>query len=125
MSATSSIVTTRIADCVVVAMPDDLAGDNLEQVADAVRRCASASALRAMVLDLSALKYADATEFKRLIDLANMAAVLGVRPLLAGLNPGIILHLVEMNVQVGRIQSFLDLAEALKHLGIILRDPHA
>jgi rsbT antagonist protein RsbS len=125
MTATSSVVTTRIADCVVIAVPDDLSGDNLRHLAEEARRCAATSALRAVVFDLSALKFADSAEFKRLIDLANMVAILGVKPLLAGLNPGIIAHLVEMNVQIGQIRSFLDLADSLEHLGLILQDPNA
>lgn len=118
MTSETSIVATRIADCVVLSVPDDLSGGRLRQLDEMVRRCAASRSLRAMVFDMAALKYADVTEFGELMSVAETAAILGVQPLMAGLNPGIVIHLVEAGAHAGRVRTFLDLADALTALGL-------
>lgn len=125
MTAEESVVATRIADCVVIAVPEDLADDRLRQVESVAQRCASSVALRAMVFDLSALKFADAAEFGALTSLAEAIAILGVTPILVGLNPGIIIHLVDCGVEVRQIQAFLDLGDALQALGLTVDERQA
>lgn len=112
------VVATRIADCVVLAVPDDLAGERLRQLQDAAQRCVASASLRAMVFDMSALRYADATEFRAVAALADAMGILGVQPLMVGLNPGIIMHLVDAEADLGRMRAFLDLADALQFLGL-------
>lgn len=112
------IVATRIADCIVIAIPDDLGDGRMHQVEQAVQRCAGVAMLRSVVFDMSALKYADATEFRALQAQAESLAILGVQPLMVGLNPGIIMHLVEVDAAQGRMRAFLDLADALQFLGL-------
>jgi len=118
MSSETSIVATRIADCVVLTLPDDLSEERMSQLEDLARRCAVSTSLRAMVFDMSALKYADATEFQAFVALADTVALLGVQPLMAGLSPGIVIHLVEAGAEAGRVRTFLDLADALTALGL-------
>lgn len=118
MSSETSIVATRIADCVVLTVPDDLSEERMSQLEDVARRCTVSTALRAMVFDMTALKYADATEFQALRALADSVALLGVQPLMAGLSPGIVIHLVEAGAEAGRVRTFLDLADALTALGL-------
>lgn len=113
-----SIVATRIADCAVLAVPDDLGADGLHQLENALQRCVVGAGLRAVVFDMSALKFADLSEFHELMALADTVAILGVEPLMVGLNPGIIMHWVEAGAQLGRVRTHLDLADALTALGL-------
>ena len=119
----ASIVATRIADCMVLAVPDDLGEDRLHQLEEVARRCAAATTLRSMVFDMSALKYADMSEFRELMALADTVTILGIEPLMVGLNPGIIMHWVASGADCGRVRTFLDLADALKALGLTVEGP--
>jgi anti-anti-sigma regulatory factor len=119
MSPTTTIVTTRIGDCAVIALPEDLSEPSLSRLLEAAQRTATTTIPRSIVFEMSALKFADTTEFRSLMDIADMIAMLGIKPVLAGLNPGIITHLINANLQIGSLQFFLDLAEALMHLGVV------
>lgn len=118
MNNETPIVATRIGHCVVLAVPDDLGEDRLRQLQEVVRRSVVGVGLRTMVLDMSALKYADLSEFRELMALAGMVAMLGLEPMMVGLNPGIIRHWVGAGAEVGRMRTFLDLADALTALGL-------
>lgn len=118
MISETSIVATRIANCMVLAVPDDLGDDRLSQLEEVARRCAASASLRSMVFDMSALKYADMSEFRELMALADTVTILGIEPLMVGLNPGIIMHWVESGAACGRVRTFLDLADALTALGL-------
>ncbi len=119
----ASIVATRIADCMVLAVPDDLGEDRLRQLEEVARRCAASTTLRSMVFDMAALKYADMSEFRELMALADTVTILGIEPLMVGLNPGIIMHWVASGAECGRVRTFLDLADALKALGLTVEGP--
>lgn len=118
MNSETAIVATRIADCIVLAVPDDLGEQRLRELEDVARQCVATAAPRSIVFDMSAVKYADVSEFRELIALTDMAAILGVQPLLVGLSPGIIMHWVDAGVDTGRVRTFLDLADALTALGL-------
>lgn len=118
MNSETSIVATRIADCAVLALPDDLGEDRLHQLETVARQCVVGAGLRAIVFDMTALKFADLSEFRELMALADTVAILGVEPLMVGLNPGIIMHWVEGGAEPGRMRTFLDLADALMALGL-------
>ena len=123
MISETSIVATRIADCMVLAVPDDLGDDRLTQLEAVARRGAASATLRTMVFDMSALKYADMSEFQELMALADTVTILGIEPLMVGLNPGIIMHWVASGADCGRVRTFLDLADALNALGLTVDGP--
>lgn len=123
MISETSIVATRIADCMVLAVPDDLGEDRLRQLEEVARRSAASTTLRSMVFDMSAVKYADMSEFRELMALADTVTILGIEPLMVGLNPGIIMHWVASGADCGRVRTFLDLADALNALGLTVDGP--
>ena len=123
MISETSIVATRIANCMVLAVPDDLGDDRLSQLEQVARRCTASASLRSMVFDMSALKYADMAEFRELMALADTVTILGIEPLMVGLNPGIIMHWVASGADCGRVRTFLDLADALNALGLTMERP--
>lgn len=118
MNTHAQVTATRIADSIVVAVPEELSAERLQTVGQAVHQALASASLRALVFDMSALKYADSSEFRALLSLAHAAALLGVKPLLAGLSPGIIMHLAEAGIELGGARAFIDLAAALEFLGV-------
>ena len=125
MNAKTFIVSTRIADCLVLAVPDDLGEDRLRQLEEAAQRDSAAESLRSIVFDFSALKYADMSEFRDLMALANTITMRGMEPLLVGLNPGIVMHWVQSGAECGHVRTFLDLADALHVLGLTVEGPRS
>jgi len=113
------IVATRIADCVVLAVPEHLADQNLSRLEETALRSAGGGGVRAVIFDLSALRFVDVTEFAGLLRVLRSTAVLGVRPLLVAVNPGIVLHVIQGDVDLQGIEAFLELDDAFRALGVI------
>jgi len=59
----------------------------------------------------------DAHEFHALRQVLRMAGVLGARTMLVGLQPGIIMHLMECDADVDGLHAMLGLDDALRSLG--------
>ncbi len=69
-----------------------------------------------VVLDLSGVDVIDAHDFEHLRRTAAMAAVMGTRPVLCGLRPGVVSALVDLDVDVRGLETSRDLDAALERL---------
>lgn len=118
-STGESVVSTRIADCVVIAVPEHLAGQNLSHVQETALRSAKDGAVRAVIFNLSALRFVDVTEFSGLLRALRATAALGVRPILVAINPGIVLHVIQSDIDLQGIEAYLELDDACRALGLI------
>jgi rsbT antagonist protein RsbS len=116
--ASSSIVVTKVKNCLIVTISEDLSSRALEQLRHLVLRDIHKKNCSSIVFELSALKFMDTIEFEGLKAVAEMVAVLGARALFVGLQPGIIFHLIINNVETSGIHATLDLNQALETLGI-------
>jgi len=117
--AGSGPVATRVGPALVVTLPRELDDATLRalrgDVLDTLRRGRS----RALVLEASGLELMDAEDFRRLTLVARTATLLGARPLLVGLSPGIVAYLVEAGVDTRGVQAYATLDDALVALGAI------
>lgn len=116
--ATSSIVATKVKDCLIVTIGEDLSSSSLEEVKHLVLNHIHEKNCSSIIFELSALKFMDTIEFQGLKTVSEMAAVLGAKSLLVGLQPGIIFHLIMNNAETTGVCAVLDLNEALEALGI-------
>ena len=66
-----------------------------------------------MVFDLSAVRIMDSHDFSVLRKLLDTTLLLGVRPLMAGFSAGIVMHLIDSNVDTCGLETVRDLDEAL------------
>lgn len=115
---TSSINTTRVKDCLIVTLGDDLSGGAIDATRLVVLDNVHKEACLSVVFELSALKFMDTEEFEALKSISEMAAMLGAQAIFSGLNPGIIFHLILNDAQTNGVSATLDLNEALRLLGI-------
>jgi anti-anti-sigma regulatory factor len=106
------VTSTFVRGCLVVTLPEELA-DSLDDiqatVLDGVRRTDS----RVVVLELSAVKVLDCAEFEGIRALASMLRLLGARPILVGLSPGIVGYLVSNDADTSGLEVERALEDAL------------
>lgn len=110
---------TTVRGCLVVTFTQDLAEsltDTCRAVLDAVR----ASAARVVVLELTAVRFMDRAEFTDLRQLVEMARLLGARPFLVGLGPGIVAYLVNNDANIRGLEVARALEDVFDLTGVEL-----
>lgn len=114
----SGINVTKVRNCLIVTVGDDLSGGALEHMQKVVLDGIHQDGCLEVIFELSGLKFMDTLEFDRLKSISEMALILGAKTVFSGINPGIIFHLISCNAQTEGIHSSLDLNGALNLLGI-------
>jgi len=116
--ASRSITSTRISDCLIVTVPDDLGGTQMDMLRDATLNAIHGISTRAVIFELSGLRFLDSEEFSGLKSIAHMTERLGSTSIFVGLHPGIVAHLVQADADLGGIKAKLGLSEALRALSV-------
>ncbi len=87
-------------DCVVASIQIDLDRDVLQQFREDLLQLLHTSGSNSVILDLSGLELMDLEDFEALRGTISMAAVMGAETVIAGLQPGIVSALVELDADV-------------------------
>jgi rsbT antagonist protein RsbS len=93
-------------------LSDDVIRRFREDLLTEIRR----SGARHAVVDVSGLEVMDLHEFEQLRRVFRMATIMGCRPILAGLNPGIAAALVQMDAEVDGLETALSVEHAIQAL---------
>jgi rsbT antagonist protein RsbS len=109
------VTTTRVRGCLVVTLPQDLS-TALDEIRDVVLAGVRNAGAKAVVLELSAVRVMDCFEFDALRALVEMARMLGARPVLVGLSPGIVAYLVNNNANTRGLEVERGLEDALDRI---------
>ena len=112
----STVTATNIKNNLVVTLPVDLSGSNLDQVRSVTLDAIQESTIHAVIFECSSMKFIDANEFDALKSICDMSDVLGAKPILTGLRPEIIKYLILADLDCSGIRAFLGLNEALDYL---------
>lgn len=99
--------------CLVASIQTDLDDMMLEQFQKDLLERIRQSRAHGVILDLSGVEVIDAYEFESLRRTLAMAKLMGTRCVVAGLRPGVVASLVEMDVDCSGLQATLDLQDAL------------
>lgn len=110
---TSGVTGTRVGDCLVVTVTQDLSQGVLEEMRRTTLEGIQRDGAKSAILELSAVPFMDSHEFEQVRGVTRMAELLGARAAVVGLRPGIIAHLMAANAEVGGVRGFLGLDEAL------------
>ena len=103
--------------CVVASVQVDLRPDVLRALQQDMLDRIRDDRARAVIIDLSGLKTIDPEEFTALQRTMKMARLLGARPILSGLNAGVVSALVDLDVDVGDIEATRTLDSAFALVG--------
>lgn len=100
----------------IASIQTDLTDDVLNRFRDDLLQFIQAHGCRGLVLDFSGIDIVDATEFSELRRILDMASLLGARPMLSGLSPGIIAALIDADADIDGIAGVLHVDDALTEL---------
>jgi rsbT antagonist protein RsbS len=112
-----TLTTTYVRGCLIVTFPSELATgvERAQQIA--LDRLRSTPA-RAAVLELSAVKYMDRSEFEAVRTLAEIVGLMGTRCVIVGLRPGVVAWLVGAEVSLDGLLFDHDLEAALERFTV-------
>lgn len=108
-----SPVAMQISRGVVVASIQlDLDEATLHRFREDLLHRIRATGLRGVILDISALDTLDSEEFAGLRNVMVMCELMGAKPVLAGMRPGVVSALIEAGVDTDNLQTAIDLDAA-------------
>jgi rsbT antagonist protein RsbS len=108
---------TKVRGTLVVTVTRDLGDDVIPSMRGAALEGVHQLGCGHVVLDLSGVPFLDLAEFEALRGMARSIGLLGASATVAGLRPGIIMHLMERGADTSGIRATLGLEEALELFG--------
>jgi len=106
-------VTIQVNRAVVVAsLQVDLDDDVLAQFREDLLGRVHETGSRAVILDVSGLETLDSEEFAALRRIIEMVRIMGSESVLAGLRPGVVSALIEVDAKVDGLQTAVDIDAA-------------
>lgn len=101
-------------NCIVASIQVDLSEELLRLFREDLLKLLQSSEADGIILDLSGVEIIDAEDWEAIRGTMTMANLMGARSIVAGLRPGVVSALVELEVDVEDIDAALNLDEALK-----------
>ncbi len=101
---------------VVASIQVDLSHEVLQTFRQDLLVLLQSSGAKAVILDVSGVEIMDVEDFDAIRHTMSMAAVMGARPIIAGLRPGVVSALVQLGADVDDVEAALNLDEAFRLL---------
>ena len=101
-------------DCVVASIQIDLSDDVLRRFQSDLLDSLGLAGASAVILDVSGVEVMDLEDFDALRRTMDMAALMGARPIVAGLRPGVVSSLMELDVNIENVEAARDLDDAFR-----------
>jgi rsbT antagonist protein RsbS len=101
-------------NCIVASIQVDLNDDLLRLFREDLLSLLQSSEADGIILDFSGVEIIDGEDWDAIRGTMTMANLMGARSIVAGLRPGVVSSLVELEVDVEDIDAALNLDEALK-----------
>ena len=103
-------------NCIVASIQVDLTEEVLRRFRADLLDFLQRSGAQAVILDLSGLEILDLEEFEALKHTMSMVSLMGARSIVAGLRPGVVSSLIELNADVEDILAAFDLDDAFSRI---------
>jgi rsbT antagonist protein RsbS len=100
--------------CVVASIQIDLNPEVLRQFRIDLLECVQESGANGVILDVSGIDILDLDEFNGLRSTMEMAGVMGARPILSGLKPGVVSALIDLGADPEGVKAVLNLDDAFR-----------
>jgi len=111
-----------ISGCLTASIQLDLTTDLLRRFQQDLLQRIKTSGVSAVILDVSGVEIMDLEDFELLRRSMVMASIMGTRPILVGLRPGIVASLIAMDANIDGVEAATDLEDALQRLQTGARD---
>ena len=105
-----------IQGCLVVSVQIELTEELLSRFQKNLLERIRSTRVNGVVLDVSGVEIMDSFDFATLRGTITMASIMGAKSILVGLKPGIVSALIDMDVDVSRIHTALNVDDALRIL---------
>ncbi len=115
MSRTIPII--RLHDTLIVSIQRELSDELVRELKDDVAQEIRTHDVSGLVIEVSGVDIFDSYIARSIRDIAQIAGLLGVRTVLAGLDPGMAITLVEMGMAMRGVSTALNLGDAVEMLG--------
>ena len=103
-------------NCVVASIQVDLDTSVIHQFRADLLRLLESSNATAVILDVSGVMVMDLLEFEAIKETIDMARLMGARSILAGLQPGVVSSLVELDADLDGLEAALNLDDAFQRV---------
>ena len=111
------VALSLIQGCLVATVQIDLHGAVLRQFSHDVLTKLQETRCRSLIIDLAGVEILDLYDFDAIRNIVKMASYLGARSVIAGLQPGVVAALVELDADISGLQP----ARTVEHGFEILR----
>lgn len=112
----SSIPIIEVRGALLVSLQKELNDQEAIQLQDDIMHRLQATHASGVVVDVTAVEIIDSFIARLFNDIGQSANIMGSHAVLVGLKPAVAMTLVEMCVELGRIQTALGMDEALEWL---------
>jgi rsbT antagonist protein RsbS len=102
--------------CLVASIQVDLTAGLLRQFQHDLLARIKTTGATGVILEVSGVEVMDLQDFDMLRRTMDMASIMGARPMLVGLRPGIVASLIALDGDVDGIEAAADLDDALRRL---------
>ena len=103
----------RLYDTLIVSIQTELSDTLVRALKDDVSHEIRCDAVSALIIEVSGVDVFDSYIARSIRDISQIAQLMGVSTVLAGLDAGMAVTLVEMGMSLGRVQTALNLEAAL------------
>jgi rsbT antagonist protein RsbS len=107
-----------VQNCLVVTLQGEIPDEKFIGIRNDILNKIYSVPVRGMILDVSQVRMLDRYSFSALADTSKMALLMGVQTIFAGLQPGVVSALVDLEVEVAGIRTALTLEDAFLQLPI-------
>jgi rsbT antagonist protein RsbS len=108
-----------VRSCLVVTLQGEIPDEKFIRIRNDILNRVYSMTIRGVILDLSTVRVLDRYSFNALADTSKMALLLGVQTIFAGLQPGVVSALVDLEVDVSGIRTALTMEDAFIQLPFI------
>ena len=108
--------------CIVASVQVDLTDINIHQLRTDLLAQVQTARPRGVILDLSAIAVMDLVDWNNLRRTLDMVNIMGSRPVICGLRPGVVAALSDMDAEVSDLESVFDLDAAFQLLNCEVDD---
>src|SRR4029453_688559 len=105
-----------ISGCLVASIQLDLTTEILRRFQQDLLQRIKSSSVSAVIVDVSGVEIMDLEDFELLRRSMAMASIMGARPIMVGLRPGIVASLIALDAKVDGFEAAADLDDALERL---------
>jgi rsbT antagonist protein RsbS len=113
---TRTIPIIRLYDTLIVSIQIALSDELVRELKDDLAHEIRAQDVSGLVIEVSGVDILDSYIARSIRDIAHIAGLLGVRTVLAGLDPGMAITLVEMGMVMQGVTTALNLEDAIETL---------